>query len=131
MCTLATMLPVKNHPRSRMGFPWFWYGLPRSTRKGFATRACDLFGFACEVTAAAPEHVGACRAGMVPAARREPFNVAQSYARSEPRLRSGPHADGAGHPFQAENEFGVMVSSKYDGDQDAIVHEYDPWCPAH
>ena len=29
-------------------------------------------------------------------------------------------------PFQAENEFGVMVSSEYDGDQDAIVHEYDP-----
>ena len=85
--------------RSRMGFPWFRRGLLRSTREGFATRACDLFGFACEVTAAAPEHVGACRAGMVPAARREPFNVAQSYARSEPRLRSGPHADGAGHPF--------------------------------
>ena len=33
--------------------------------------------------------------------------------------------------FQAENEFGVMVSSEYDGDQDAIVHEYDPWSPAH
>ncbi|SFQ29650.1 hypothetical protein SAMN05216330_1241 [Bradyrhizobium sp. Ghvi] len=33
--------------------------------------------------------------------------------------------------FQTENEFGVMVSSEYDGDQDAIVHEYDPWCPAH
>ena len=33
--------------------------------------------------------------------------------------------------FQAENEFGVMVSSEYDGDQDAIVHEYDPGCPAH
>ena len=28
--------------------------------------------------------------------------------------------------FQADNEFGVMVSSEYDGDQDAIVHEYDP-----
>ncbi|MBR0965710.1 MULTISPECIES: hypothetical protein [unclassified Bradyrhizobium] len=33
--------------------------------------------------------------------------------------------------FQAESEFGVMVSSEYDGDQDAIVHEYDPWSPAH
>ena len=33
--------------------------------------------------------------------------------------------------FQAENEFGVMLSSEYDGDQDAIVHEYDPWSPAH
>ena len=86
MCISAHMLSVKDQPRSRMGFPWFWYGLPRSTRKGFATQACDLFGFACEVTAAAPEHVGACRAGMVPAARREPFNVAQSYSRSEPRL---------------------------------------------
>jgi hypothetical protein len=31
--------------------------------------------------------------------------------------------------FQTDNEFGVMVSN--DGDQDAIVHEYDPWCPAH
>ena len=94
-----TMLPVKNHPRSRMGFPWFWFGLPRSTRKGFATQACDLFGFACEVTAAAPEHIGACRAGMVPAARREPFNVAQSHPRSEPCLRPGAYADGAGHPL--------------------------------
>ena len=79
-------LPGKDQPRSRMGFPWFRRGLLRSTRKGFATQACDLFGFACEVTAAAPEHVGACRAGMVPAARREPFNVAQSHARSEPCL---------------------------------------------
>lgn len=33
--------------------------------------------------------------------------------------------------FQTENEFGVMVSSEYDGEQDAIVHEYDPWSPAH
>ena len=33
--------------------------------------------------------------------------------------------------FQAENEFGVMVSSEYDGEQDAILHEYDPWTPAH
>jgi hypothetical protein len=72
--------------RSRMGFPWFRRGLLRSTREGFATRACDLFGFACEVTAAAPEHVGACRAGMVPASRREPFDVAQSHPRSEPCL---------------------------------------------
>ena len=29
--------------------------------------------------------------------------------------------------FQTDSEFGVMVSSEYDGDQDAIVHEYDPW----
>ena len=29
--------------------------------------------------------------------------------------------------FQADDEFGVMVSSEYDGDQDAIVHDYDPW----
>ena len=33
--------------------------------------------------------------------------------------------------FQADNEFGEMVSSEYDGDQDAIVHEYDPWSPAY
>lgn len=33
--------------------------------------------------------------------------------------------------FKTESEFGVMVSSEYDGDQDAIVHEYDPRCPAH
>ena len=33
--------------------------------------------------------------------------------------------------FQVENEFGVMVSSESDGEQDAIVHEYDPWSPAH
>ncbi|MEY9186483.1 MULTISPECIES: hypothetical protein [Bradyrhizobium] len=29
--------------------------------------------------------------------------------------------------FQTEDEFGVMVSSEYDGDDDAIVHDYDPW----
>jgi hypothetical protein len=29
--------------------------------------------------------------------------------------------------FQTDSEFGVMVSSEYDGDQDAIVHDYDPW----
>ena len=29
--------------------------------------------------------------------------------------------------FQADTEFGVMVSSEYDGDQNAIVHDYDPW----
>ena len=131
MCTLATMLPVKNHPRSRTGFPWFWYGLPRSTRKGFATQACDLFGFACEVTAAAPEHIGACRAGMVPAARREPsmshnLTLAQSHAFDLARTLMVPVI-----LFQAENDFGVMVSSEYDGDQDAIVYEYDPWSPAH
>nr|WP_249808452.1 hypothetical protein [Bradyrhizobium sp. 87] len=33
--------------------------------------------------------------------------------------------------FKIESEFGVMVSSEYDGDQGAIVHEYDPRCPAH
>jgi hypothetical protein len=33
--------------------------------------------------------------------------------------------------FQVDAEFGVMVSSEYDGDEDAIVHEYDPWSPAH
>jgi len=33
--------------------------------------------------------------------------------------------------FRVENEFGVMVSSEYDGEQDSIVHEYDPWSPAH
>ena len=28
--------------------------------------------------------------------------------------------------FQVDDEFGVMVSSEYDGEQDAIVHD-DPW----
>ncbi|MDF2119219.1 hypothetical protein PY365_26990 [Roseiarcaceae bacterium H3SJ34-1] len=32
--------------------------------------------------------------------------------------------------FQVDGAFGVMVSSEYDGEQDAIVHEYDPWSPA-
>jgi hypothetical protein len=114
-----------------MGFPWFWCGLLRSTRKGFATQACDLSGFAYEVTAAAPEHVGACRAGMVPAARREPFmshnlTLAQNHAFDLARTLMVPVI-----LFQTENEFGVMVSSEYDGDLDAIVHEYDPWYPAH
>ena len=33
--------------------------------------------------------------------------------------------------FQVEDAFGVMASSEYDGEQDVIVHEYDPWFPAH
>ena len=33
--------------------------------------------------------------------------------------------------FQVDDEFGVMVSSEYDGEEDAIVHEYDAWSPAH
>lgn len=70
-------------------------GLVRSTREGFATQACDLSGFACEVTAAAPGHVGACRAGMVPAPRREPHHVAESQPRPGERLQSRSHADGA------------------------------------
>jgi hypothetical protein len=28
--------------------------------------------------------------------------------------------------FQVDDEFGVMVS-EYDGEQDAIVHDYDPF----
>jgi hypothetical protein len=24
-----------------------------------------------------------------------------------------------------------MVSSEYDGEENAILHEYDPWSPAH
>ncbi|MGB3274379.1 MAG: hypothetical protein WBA66_15975 [Xanthobacteraceae bacterium] len=33
--------------------------------------------------------------------------------------------------FQSDDSFGVMVASEYDGDEDSIVHEYDPWGPAH
>jgi hypothetical protein len=33
--------------------------------------------------------------------------------------------------FQVDDAFGVMVLSEYDGDEDSIVHEYDPWSPAH
>jgi hypothetical protein len=29
--------------------------------------------------------------------------------------------------FEVDDEFGVMVSSEYDGEQDAIVHDYDPF----
>ena len=29
--------------------------------------------------------------------------------------------------FQVDDEFGVMVSSEYEGEQDAIVHDYDPF----
>ena len=29
--------------------------------------------------------------------------------------------------FQVDDAFGVMVSSEYDGDEDIIVHDYDPW----
>ena len=35
--------------------------------------------------------------------------------------------------FQVDGEFGVMVSSEYDGDDGTVVHEYDPYehRPAH
>ncbi|MEH6953005.1 hypothetical protein V4R08_17425 (plasmid) [Nitrobacter sp. NHB1] len=29
--------------------------------------------------------------------------------------------------FQVDGAFGVMVSSEYDGDEDTIVHDYDPF----
>jgi hypothetical protein len=68
---------------------------------------------------------------MVPAARREPFmshnlTLAQNHAFDLARTLMVPVI-----LFKAESEFGVMVASEYDGDQDAIVHEYDPWSPAH
>jgi hypothetical protein len=33
--------------------------------------------------------------------------------------------------FEVDDELGVMVSSEYDGEENAIVHEYDPRSPAH
>jgi hypothetical protein len=35
--------------------------------------------------------------------------------------------------FKVEGEIGVMPSVEYDGDEDAIIHEYDPFAygPAH
>ena len=35
--------------------------------------------------------------------------------------------------FEIDGEFGVMVSSEYDGEASTIVHEYDPYeyGPAH
>lgn len=114
-------------PRSRMGFPWFGCVLLRSTREGFATQACDLFGFACEVTAATPELFGACRAGMVPApdgtcTMSQNLTLAQDHALDLARTLMVPVV-----LFQVDDEFGVMVSSEYDGQEDAIVHDYDPW----
>jgi len=29
--------------------------------------------------------------------------------------------------FQVDDLFGVMISSEYDGEQEAIVHDYDPF----
>ncbi|MEH6952884.1 hypothetical protein V4R08_16705 (plasmid) [Nitrobacter sp. NHB1] len=29
--------------------------------------------------------------------------------------------------FQVDDEFGVMVSSEYDGEEAAIMHDYDPF----
>lgn len=29
--------------------------------------------------------------------------------------------------FRIDEEFGVLVSSEYDGDDDHVVLEYDPW----
>lgn len=33
--------------------------------------------------------------------------------------------------FQIDDTFGVMIASEYDGDDNTIVQEYDPWSPAH
>jgi hypothetical protein len=33
--------------------------------------------------------------------------------------------------FQADDAFGVMVASEYDGEEEAILFEFDPWSPAH
>jgi hypothetical protein len=66
--------------RSRMGFfgpGAAFYDQP--ARGSLRKRA--TFGFAYEVTAPAPGHVGAYRAGMVPAPRSEPYDVAQSQPR--------------------------------------------------
>ena len=32
--------------------------------------------------------------------------------------------------FHVDDAFGVMVASEYDGEENTIVHEYDPWSPA-
>ena len=32
--------------------------------------------------------------------------------------------------FQADDGvYGVMLASEYDGDEEAVLHEYDPWMP--
>lgn len=33
--------------------------------------------------------------------------------------------------FQSEGAFGVMEASEYEGDEDAVVTEYDPHCLPH
>lgn len=35
--------------------------------------------------------------------------------------------------FKIDGEIGVMPSAEYDGDEDAVIHEYDPFQfgPAH
>jgi hypothetical protein len=118
-------------PRSRMGFLWFRHGLLRSTPKGFATRACDLCGCACEVTAAAPKPVGACRAGMVPAARREPtmstnLTLAQNHAHDLACTLMVPVT-----LFEVDGSFCVMPTADLDDEDVTVIHEYDPWSPTH
>jgi hypothetical protein len=35
--------------------------------------------------------------------------------------------------FQNDGQFGVMPSAEYDGDEETVIHIYDPWeiCSAH
>ncbi|HCL66044.1 MAG TPA: hypothetical protein DIC56_14650 [Rhizobium sp.] len=31
--------------------------------------------------------------------------------------------------FEVEGQIGIMPSAEYDGDEDAVIHEYDPFDP--
>src|SRR5216684_257827 len=71
-----------------------------------------------------------CRAGMVPAQRRElqmshNLNLAQDHAWHLARTLMVPVV-----LFQSEGAFGVMEASEYEGGEDAVVTEYDPWSSA-
>ena len=97
-----------------------------STREGSATRACGLFGFACEVIAAMGRRTGVSR-GDGPRLEDEP-ELLKPFLPLRPRLEPRHHPDDLRRRLpRRRRRIGVMPSAEYDGDSEIIVHEFDPW----
>ena len=100
--------------------------LPRSTRAGSASKLGPL-GFACEVIAPISGPFRSHRAGIGPL-RMEPFTKSHdlSFAQSH-AFQLSPDLMVPVTAFEVDGEYGVRPSADYDGDEDAIINEYDPF----
>ena len=68
---------------------------------------------------------------MVPAPRREltmsqNLTLAQDHALDLARTLMVPVT-----LFEVDGAFGVMPTAELDQDEVTVIHEYDPWTPAH